>query len=151
MKMKFKRSYKNISERHFIGTLLKLFAPPIRLSTIDWAHLYRRMTSEESEMVGRFDCNRTPALEYVYDCLDNWQVYIVVVMKASQIGWSELTNNFLGKLIHTNPCKIMMAFPGLTLCRNYSREKLQKLIDNTKVLRDIINIGVAKESFNYFK
>jgi len=149
--MKIKRSYKNISERRFIGTLLKLFAPAIRISTIDWAHLYRRMTSEESEMVGRFDCNRTPALEYVYDCLDNWQVYIVVVMKASQIGWSELTNNFLGKLIHTNPCKIMMAFPGLTLCRNYSREKLQKLIDNTKVLRDIINIGVAKESFNFFK
>lgn len=150
-KLKFKRTYNNISERTYIATLLKLLKPAIRISTTVWAETYRRMTSEESEMVGKFDCNRTPALEYVYDCLDNWQVYIVVVMKASQIGWSELTNNFLGKLIHTNPCKIMMAFPGLKLCRNYSREKLQKLIDNTKVLRDIVNIGVAKESFDHFK
>ena len=147
----FKRTLDNISERNFLGNLFLLFKSAIRLSTIDWAHLHRRMSNEESEMVGRFDCNRTPHLEYVYDCLDNWNIYIVVVMKASQIGWSELTNNFLGKLIHTSPCKIMMAFPGLTLCRNYSREKLQVLIANTKVLRDIINVGVVKESFNHFK
>jgi len=148
---KFERTLDNISERKFLGTLFLLFKSAIRMSTIDWAHSRRRMTSEESEMVGRFDCGRTPHLEYVYDCLDNWKVYIVVVMKASQIGWSELTNNFIGKTIETSPCKIMMAFPGLTLCRNYSREKLKVLIDNTKALRDIVNIGVAKESFNYFK
>lgn len=147
----FPRTLENISERKFLGTLLLLFKSAIRISSIDWAHSRRRMTSEESEMVGKFDCNRTPHLEYVYDCLDNWSIYIVVVMKASQIGWSELTNNFLGKTIETSPCKIMMAFPGLTLCRNYSREKLKVLIDNTKSLRDIVNIGVAKESFNYFK
>jgi phage terminase large subunit GpA-like protein len=151
MKYKFPATLDNISERKFLGSLLMLFKAATRISTIQWAHTRRRMTSEESEMVGRFDCNRTPHLEYVYDCLDNWSIYIVVVMKASQIGWSELTNNFLGKIMETSPCKIMMAFPGLTLCRNYSREKLKVLIDNTKVLRDIVNVGVAKESFNYFK
>ena len=150
-KVVYNKDIDNISERKFIGTLLTIFKAAVRLSSREWAETYRRMTSEESEMVGKFDTGRTPHLEYVYDCLDNWQIYIVVVMKASQIGWSELTNNFLGKLIHTAPCKIMMAFPGLTLCRNYSREKLQVLINNTKVLRDIINIGVVKESFNHFK
>ena len=147
----FEKSLNNISERKFLGSLLLTFKAATRISTIDWAHSRRRMTSEESEMSGKFDCTRTPHLEYVYDCLDNWQIYIIVVMKASQIGWSELTNNFLGKTIETTPCKMMMAFPGLTLCRNYSREKLQTLIQNTKVLRDIINIGVVKESFNHFK
>ena len=150
-KSKFPRTEENFSERKFLGKLLQFFKAATRLSTIEWAHTHRRMTSEESEMVGRFDCNRTPHLEYVYDCLDNWAIYIVVVMKASQIGWSELTNNFLGKLIHTAPCKIMMAFPGLTLCRNYSREKLQVLVNNTKVLRDIINTKVVKESYNHFQ
>jgi phage terminase large subunit GpA-like protein len=147
----YTRNMENISERKFIGELLSSFKAAIRMSTIQWAHTYRRLNNEESEMVGKFDCNRTPHLEYVYDCLDNWQIYIIVVMKASQIGWSELTNNYLGKLIHTAPCKVMMAFPGLTLCRNYSREKLKVLIDSTKALRDIVNVNVAKESFNFFR
>jgi phage terminase large subunit GpA-like protein len=148
---KFNRTLDNISERRLIGELFCRFKALVRISSIDWAHSRRRMTSEESEMVGKFDCGKTPHLEYVYDCLDNWQIYIVVAMKASQIGWSELTNNFIGKIIETSPCKMMMAFPGMTLCRAYSREKLKVLIDTTKPLRDIVNLGVLKESFNFFK
>ena len=149
--MDFPRTLENIAERSFIGNFLKLLHRAIRVSTIYWAETYRVMTSEESVFVGKFDCSRMPALEYIYDCLDNKMIYIVVVMKASQVGWSELTNNFLGKLIHTKPSKIMWAFPGREPSRMYSREKLKPFFEGTKVLSDIINIGVAKAPYNYFK
>lgn len=147
----FERKTTNISERLFLGNLLKLFQKPLRISTWNWPQTYRILTSEESHHVGKFNPDKIPALEYVYDCLDNWQVYIIVVMKASQVGWSELTNNWIGKLIHTNPCKIQWVFPGLQPSRIYSREKLKPYFQGTKVLRELINVGVAKESFNYFK
>lgn len=145
------KSLENISERKFIGSFLKLLHPAIRVSTIEWAETYRILTSEESVFIGKFDCSRMPAMEYIYDCLDNKDIYIVAVMKASQVGWSELTNNYLGKLIHTQPNKIMWAFPGREPSRMYSREKLKPFFEGTKVLNDIINVGVAKASYNFFK
>ena len=117
----FVRKNSNISERKFLGRLLSLLTPPIRISTIEWAETYRILTSEESFITGKFDCDRIPSMEYIYDCLDNKYIYIVVVMKAAQVGWSELTNNYLGKLIHTAPCKIQWVFPGREPSRIYSR------------------------------
>jgi phage terminase large subunit GpA-like protein len=149
--MKIQRKTSNIFERKFFGGLLMLLERPIRISIIEWAEKYRILTSEESHFIGKFDCSRIPALEYVYDCLDNKFIYIIVVMKGSQIGWSELTNNFLGKKIHTDPDKIQWAFANREASKLYSREKLKPFFDNTKVLKDIINQTVAKESFNYFK
>ena len=151
MSTKLKRSYNNSTERKFLGNLLQLFRPAIRMSTIEWAETYRTLSSEESHFVGKFDCSRIPALEYIYDCCDNRGIYVVVAMKGSQIGWSELTNNVIGRTIHTNPCKIQWAFPALDPAKVYSREKLKPFFDGTKVLREIINVNVAKESFSYFK
>ena len=150
--MIFKEKDTNIRERKFLGNMLMLLQKKIRMSTREWAETYRVMTGEESHFTGKFDTNRIPALEYIYDCLDNRMIYIIVTMKASQIGWSELTNNFIGKTIHLNPCKMQWAFPGREPSKIYSREKLKPFFDNTKVLRDIINSGTKiKESFNFFK
>lgn len=142
---------KNIAERKFLGNLLEIFKAPIRIGTMAWAEKFRIMTSVESSTVGRFNNDLTPYMEFVYDCLDNPEIPVIVATKSAQIGWSELTNNALGKWIHTDPSKIIMAFPRLASARNYSREKIKPFFTGTKVLRDIINTRVAKESFNYFE
>jgi len=148
---KITRSFKNTSERRFIGQLLSLLKPAVRMPTIAWAETFRVLTSEESHHIGKFDCGKIPALEYIYECCDNRLIYVVVAMKGSQIGWSELTNNVIGRNIHTNPSKMQWAFPSLEPAKVYSREKLKPFFEGTKVLRDIINVNVAKESFSYFK
>lgn len=151
-KLAIERKIENFSERKFLGKLAQLIQAPIKISTIAWAERYRVLTKEESFISGKFDCNRVPALEYIYDCLDNRFIYIVACMKASQVGWSELTNNFIGKTIHTNPCKMQWAFPGRELAKNYSREKLKPFFDSgTRVLPKLIDIDVPKKSFNFFK
>jgi len=145
------RDYNNSSERNFLGKLLLLLKPAIRISTREWAAKYRVLTSEESHFVGKFDPDKIPALEYIYDCCDNRDIYTIVAMKGSQIGWSELTNNVIGRTIHTNPMKMQWAFPGLEPSKVYSREKLKPFFTGTTILKELINIGIAKESFSYFK
>lgn len=145
------RKITTISERAFLGKLLMLFKKPIRISTWDWSKTYRVLTKEESVHVGNFDPDKIPALAYVYDCLDNWFIYIIVAMKGSQVGWSELTNNWLGKLIHTSPCKIQWVFPGLQPAKVYSREKLKPFFNGTVVLRKLLDLGNIKENYSYFK
>lgn len=145
------RHFENITERKFIGELLKVFEKPRKMRTLEWAETFRIMSSVESFKVGRFSNDITPYMEYVYDCIDNSAIPVIVCKKSAQIGWSELTNNVLGKWIHTDPSKIIMAFPRLASARNYSREKLKPFFKGTKVLADIINTRVAKESFNYFE
>jgi len=148
---KLQRKFSNIPERKMLGNLLKLLRPALRISTRKWSRDFRVLSSEESHFYGKFDPDKIPALEYVYDCMDNRMIYIIVSMKGSQIGWSELTNNVIGRTIHTNPQKMQWAFPGLEPSKVYSREKLKPFFEGTKVLRELINIGVAKESFSYFK
>lgn len=145
------RKVRNINERRFIGELLQLFKAPVRMGSLKWAETFRVMSALESSKVGRFSNDLTPYMEYVYDCIDNPDIPVIVCKKSAQIGWSELTNNVLGKWIHTDPTKIIMAFPRLASARNYSREKLRPFFKGTKVLSDIINTRVAKESFNYFE
>jgi phage terminase large subunit GpA-like protein len=141
----------NISERKLLGNLLTMFKAPIRMGCLVWAESFRIMTSAESSMVGRYSNKPTPYMEYVYDCIDDPELPVIVATKSAQIGWSELTNNAIGKWIHTDPSKIIMAFPRLASARNYSREKIKPFFTGTKVLKDIINTKVAKESFNYFE
>ena len=149
--MKFTRKFSNISERRMLGKLFSLFTVPIRISIADWSRQYRRLTSEESVHTGRFDPLKIPAMEYLYDCCYNKKIYIIVTMKASQIGWSELINNVIGWMIHTSPCKAQLCFASLEASKVFAREKLKPFFEGNKVLRDRINIGVAKASFNYFK
>lgn len=145
------REYNNSSERKFLGNLLKMLAPPLRISIMDWAEKYRVLTSEESVHTGKFNCHKVPALEYIYICCNERKVYTVVTMKGSQIGWSELVNNVIGWMIHTNPMKAQLCFAGLESAKVYSREKLKPFFNGTAVLHKLINVGVAKESFSYFK
>lgn len=141
----------NISERNLYGELLSIFKQPKRMGILEWAETYRIMTSLESSMVGKFSNAKTPYMEFMYDCFDNPEIPVIVSIKSAQVGFSEATNNALGCWIHNNPSKIIMAFPRLASARNYSREKIKPFFTGTKVLKDIINLKVAKESFNYFE
>ena len=145
------RLFSNTAERKLLGGLLSLLKPAIRTSTRQWLRDHRILAQEESHFTGKFDPDKIPALEYIYDCCDNRSIYIIVAMKGSQVGWSELTNGVIGKVIHTTPTKMQWAFPGLEPSKVYSREKLKPFFNGTRVLKELINIGVAKESFSYFK
>lgn len=153
---KVERAFKDVlskpHELRVFASLLGLLTPPIRISTYLWAKTYRFMSQEESSRVGKFDPDITPYMEYAYDCADNPQIPIVTGIKSAQIGWTEFMNNVIGKVIHTSPRKMMIAFPQLASAKVFSKEKLQVFFSNTEVLRELVNQGVSttKVSFNFF-
>lgn len=139
------------NNKKILGSLFASFSEVLDLSTIQWAETRRHLSKDESFYSGKFDCDRIPALEYIYDCLDNWGIYIVVVMKASQVGWSELSNNYYGRRIEVEPGKTQIVFPNRDASRIYSREKLKPFFDNCEVLKDLISQSKGREAYNYFK
>ena len=149
--MSYTRTLENISERSFFGQLLTLFKPPIRISTIEWAKKYRVMSSTETSVgVGTFDPNVTPYMEYVYDCLDNPSIPDITSMKSAQIGWSEVTFNWLGSSIHVKPSNMLLAFPIKTAAALFAKDRWKPFIQNTPILQTLINVGVAKNKESAF-
>ncbi len=148
--MNFNSSLTNIAERAFLGKLLQVLKPVVRLSTIEWAETNRVMASTESSIVGKFDCSRTPAFEYLYHLCDNWHIHIVGCMKSSQVGASEMENNVIGKVMDLTPCNAAVFFPGVALLKEYSRKRFQPFFRSCTALREKVNIGIAKPSHDYF-
>jgi phage terminase large subunit GpA-like protein len=148
--MDLKRTYNKIAERMYLGQLLTTFRPAIRMSTQEWAETFRVMTSTESAIVGKFDCMLTPWMIGVMKALDDRNIPIVVGMKSAQIAWTETLNNHRGKRIHTDPCKMILAFARDKSITKFYKQKWKPFYKNTKVLRDLINQDVAKEGREYF-
>lgn len=146
----FPRHLDNIAERRLVGKILSILRPAIRISTKDWAETYRVMTSTESAIVGKFDCMLTPWMLFVMECLDNPDVPIIVGQKSAQIAWTETLNNHRGKRIHTDPCKMILAFARDKSITKFYKQKWKPFYKNTKVLREIINQDVVKEGREYF-
>ena len=145
-------NFNNIPERGFIGNLLLLLEPALRLGTIEWAEKYRRLTKEESyAMSGKFDSNRTPAFRYLYNTCDNKYIWIIGIMKASQIGWTELCNNVMGRVMDVTPCHLVVYFPMAAMLEEFSKKKYQPFFLNCKRLKDKLNIGIPKLNHKWFK
>ncbi len=128
----------SITERMFIGNLFSLLEKPERLSTIEWSAKYRFLTSEVSATPGTYDPMVTPYMLRVMDAFDNLDEKVVVARKSAQIGWSETFNNYLGRIIHTDPQNILLAFPREDTGKAYSKEKLNPFFSGTEVLRQKI-------------
>jgi len=144
------RDFNNISERVLLGILLSRFKKASRDSTIEWTELHRTLSSEESAIRGKFRTDRTPAFTYIYHVCDNGYIHIVGMMKSSQIGASELENNIIGRRQDLDSCHTVVFFPGTTLLKEFSRKRFQPFFAGCKVLKDKLNIGVAKPPHDYF-
>lgn len=138
----------NISERKLLGEFLKVFTPPIRMSTKNWAEKHRYLTPDVSSRPGKMDCMRTPWMLYVMECLDNPAIKTIVGKKSAQIAWTETINNYIGKLIHIEPKNIMIVFPRAKSAQKFYKEKLKPYLESTKVLKEVVG-SLAKVSHTH--
>lgn len=143
-------SEENITERIFIGNLLKLFRKPERLSTKDYAEKYRWLSNEVTAKPGKMDCMETPFMLYPMECMDDVDIKVIVAKKSAQIAWSETTNNYLAKRMHLDPQNIIIAFPRMESAKKYSREKIKPLIKSSPELLERIG-NPDRCSYKFFK
>lgn len=119
------------------------------MTVSEWANAYRRLTGAESSKPGQFDINYTPFLKEIADKLSVTDVArTIILMKSSQIGATELGNNWLGYNIHLIGGTFMYVQPTAEMIKKTSKSRIQVMIDNTPELKSKIKPSAKRESGN---
>jgi phage terminase large subunit GpA-like protein len=104
------------------------------LTTVDqWADAKRVLNSVASREAGNYRTHRTPYLREIMEALSvtETEVTDIVLMKATQIGGSEVANNFIGYIIDCAPGPILYMLPTVELAERHSRNRIAPMIEST--------------------
>ena len=120
------------------------------LTVSQWADLHRILTSKESGIPGQWDTNRTPYLREVMNRMGvTDQATREVVLKcASQLGKTEFTNNALGYWMDCAPGPSMFVQPTTEMLKEWSRDRLDSMIEGTPRLRAKVTEKKSRDSAN---
>jgi phage terminase large subunit GpA-like protein len=120
------------SRRAFREAFLRGVRPDPRITVSEWADRYRTLTTRSSAEPGQWRTARTPYLREIQDCLSSTSpVERLVFMKGSQVGGTEVGNNWLGYIIDHCPGPTMVVMPTEGVQRRKSRQTLDPLIEDT--------------------
>ena len=119
-------------------------APPPNLKTSEWADEYRRVAS--GPYPGKWSTARTPDLREVMDCDNDPLVKMIVIMKPTRIGGTEVVNNIIGRRIHLDPCNILYAQTALDEGRKYTEKIFMPMVESTPVLLGLVKRVVGSRA-----
>ncbi len=130
-----------------------LLVPPTRQTLSEWADENRILPRSSAEP-GRWDTRKTPYMKPIMDACSDPAVQRIVVVAASQVGKTEsLVLNFLGYLIDTDPCDVMIVMPNQNSLERLSKKRLSRLFLDTECLRQKVAASKSRSSDStlYFK
>lgn len=103
----------------------------------EWADTFRILPEEAASEPGPWRTSRTPYLKAIMDALSPEDPCdTVVFMKGSQIGGSEVGNNWLCSVFHLSPAPVLLVLPTLSVARDYSKRRVAKMIEATPEVRE---------------
>jgi len=106
------------------------------LSVSEWADKNRILVSLTSAEPGAYRTSRVPFLREIQDCLSiKSDIEEVVLMKPTQIGATELANNFIGYIADQCPAPVMFVSPTSTLAKRVSKTRITPMIDACPTLK----------------
>jgi phage terminase large subunit GpA-like protein len=123
---------------HGAGFLLRLLAdglrPDPRRSTAEWAQAERVVA--EGAYEGRWRNERTP---YLIEPMERASLHCptrrVTFQGSAQIGKTQLGLNLQGQILAETPAQCLTVLPSINSQRMYNRDKLDRMIQATPVLR----------------
>ena len=114
--------------------------PRLSVTVSQWADAHRHLSQKGSARYGQWQTARTPYLREPMDCLSaRSPVQRLVFMKSAQIGATELGLNWIGYVMHHNPAPMLIVVPTLDLRRRWVRQRLNPLIQESDVLRELVD------------
>ena len=120
--------------------------PP--MATVQWSESYFRLPSEGADKPGPYDLSYVPYLYGIFSALDNPAVGEVVTMKAAQVGWTFGLVAYLGKIIDTMPCAVVVMFPKTDSAREFNDEKFEPSVLATPALNKKIDVSKTRSKDN---
>lgn len=143
--LEFRKISRDAARQAFIEGL----RPVPRVTVSEWADANRVLGTRSSAEPGAWRTERTPYLREIMDALSaSSRVQRVVLMKGSQVGGTEVGNNWLGYIIDCNPGAIMLVMPSGPVLQRKSRQTLDALIDDTPALRAKVSARKGREPGN---
>ena len=119
------------------------------LTVSDWADRYRTLSQRASAEPGAWRTDRTPYLREIMDCLSPASpVETVVLMKGAQVGGTECGNNWIGYVVHQAPGPMLAVQPTVELAKRNSKQRIDSLIEETEVLRELVSDPRSRDSGN---
>ena len=123
--------------------------PDAVLSVSQWADQYRILDSATSGHPGRWRTSRTPYLREPMDRLSpSDPCQFVILMFASQLGKSEVANNWIGRSIHHSPGPALMVQPTVEMAQRYSRQRLARMVAATPALHARVGDSKSRDGSN---
>lgn len=123
--------------------------PDPKMTITEWADMYRYLPRKSSSEPGKYHSARTPYLREIMDVLSpSNPSQEVTVMKGTQLGFTEVANNFFGFVADMCPGPMMMIFPTVELAKGHSQQKLTPTIEETPRLRGKIAENKSRDSGN---
>jgi len=123
--------------------------PDKKLSVSEWADTHRILTTTGSAEPGPWRTSRTPYLKDIMDALTVGSPYNkAVLMKGSQVGASEMAVNFLGYVADIAPGPALYLMPTLDAAKEFSKIRIDPLVNETAILSGKIKEARARDSGN---
>lgn len=130
-----------------IGFQRGILPDPI-IKPSEWANNCR-VLPDTAGRPGKFSTDLTP---YVVEILDRLSVHDpaqeVYLQKSSQVGGTEIGNNWLGYIMDAAPGPTLYVMPTDTMMKDTSKNRIEKMIENTPALSEKISLRKAKDKSN---
>lgn len=128
--------------------IVRVLAPPPKLTVSQWADAHRRLSPESSAEPGQWRTDRAPYQREIMDAVNDPTVDVVIVMSSAQVGKTEVINNIIGYFIDYDPSPILLLVPTLDLAQAYSKDRLAPMIRDTPALRSKVKDAKARDAEN---
>jgi len=115
----------------------------------EWADEYRYLPKKSSSESGKYRSSRTPYLREIMDALSpSNPCQEISVMKGTQLGFTEVGNNWFCFVADMCPGPMMMIFPTLEIAKGHSQQKLVPTVEETPRLHGKIRESRSRDSGN---
>lgn len=131
-----------------VSKALRALKPPENLTVSEWADKNRRLSPESSAEPGPWRTSRTPYLREPMDAFSDPNVRHIVMVAASQVGKSEMLNNFIGYIIDQDPGSILFIQPQNNDAKEYSKLRIAPMIRDSPALRRRVSSPKSRDSGN---
>lgn len=122
---------------------------PPQLTVSEWADRSRRISRAAGAEHGPWRTERTPYLREIMDALSaHSPVREVSIMKSTQVGGTEVLNNWVGYIIDHQPGPTMVVMPTLDIAEKWSKQRLTPMIADCPALVEKVAPVRSRDSGN---
>lgn len=128
--------------------IVKLAAPPKKMTISEWADENRMLSDEASAEKGKWSTDRAPYQREMMDSISDPRTEKAVIMCAIQVGKTEFLLNMVGYFIDVEPSPMMYIMPQLEMCKDFSKTRITTMVRDTPCLTDKISDEKKRDGKN---